>query len=57
MITDINIILDEIEEMKQKALEEYASNWEIDINAYCTGYELGYADALSYLMSFIKEED
>lgn len=57
MITDINIILDEIEEMKQKALEEYASNCEIDINAYGTGYELGYADALRYLMSFIKEEN
>lgn len=57
MITDINEIIEEIKEMRQKALEEYASNREIDINAYGTGYELGYADGLRDLLLFINEED
>lgn len=57
MITDLSILLEEIEEMKQKVLEEYSSNKEIDINAYETVHELGYVDVLKDLVRLINEED
>ena len=50
-------LIEEIKEMRQKAIKEYNSLRQIDINAYGTGYELGYADALGELLEFIKDNN